>query len=145
MKPQPKSLKLIALLLSVAILVQGCAAYNGLPTPIDKAVPTSNKVKVVLSNNRPYIFKRIDTDGSQLYGIVKQKSDLAQQLPDQIIPLEDSNRFVRINLEIQQIKEVYLLNKEQTTFQNIALVLLVGVPIVIGIIVAAGGDIGCCY
>jgi hypothetical protein len=145
MKPKQKIFKSLAVLLSILVLLQSCIAYNGLPTPVDKAVLSPKKVKVLLSNNHIYKFKRIGKDNDQIYGIAKRNSEAAMHLSKQVVPLEKSKRLVRVNLKNEQVKEIYVLNEQHSVLQTISLILLVGVPLVIGVIEAAGGDTGCCY
>lgn len=65
MKPQHKSSKLIALLLSVSVLMQSCVVYQSTSVSLEEAVKSESPVKITKNNGEKTVFSRVilDDDG----------------------------------------------------------------------------------
>ena len=130
MKPLRRHLKLIALLLSVFVMLQSCSVYQSYPTPVDEAINSSKKVKVKLSNDEAYKFNRLAKDEEgQLYGIAPKNSNTSKSLSNQIAEIGSHNQLVKILLENDQLKGIYLedaVKKKSTIKVVIGIILLVG-------------------
>ena len=109
MKPLRKQLKVIAQLLIVTIILQSCSVYESYPTSIDVAVNSTKMVKVKLKNDETYEFIRlVKDDENQLYGIAPRNSKTSKSLSNQIAEIESHNQYVKILLEDEQIRGIYL-------------------------------------
>ncbi len=113
MKTIKKQFKLIALVLSMLILFQGCTVYKSVSISLEKAAQNESKVRVKTKGNERLKFKRIGKDGGQFYGVKKKKGEMTR------IPLD--SKF------IDSIKE-----KDKT----LSTILTIALPI--AIIVGAG-------
>src|SRR5210317_747188 len=92
-----KSFKLIALLLSCAVLIQCCTIYQKTPSTVDEAVKSGKQVKVVTETNKTYQFNRLEKENNKTYGVASIESSTAERLSDQIVDKLDK-RAVRILL-----------------------------------------------
>ena len=109
MKPLRKQLKLIAQLLIITTLLLGCSVYESYPTSVDVAVNSTKMVKVKLNNDETYEFIRlVKDDENQLYGIAPINSKTSISLSNKIAEIESHNRYVKIPLEVDEIKGIYL-------------------------------------
>ena len=114
MKPLRKQLKLIAQLLIVTTILQSCSVYESYPTSLDMAVNSTKMVKVKLNNDETYEFIRlVKDDENQLYGIAPINSKTSISLSNKIAESESHNRYVKIPLEVDKIKGIYLEDVER--------------------------------
>jgi ABC-type uncharacterized transport system auxiliary subunit len=132
MNPQPKSLKLIALLLSVMVLMQGCIVYESKPTTIDTALQKGKPVKVISPNSKTLKFRRIEKEGGQMYGFAHWSTKTAKTLSDQIVAKPKNSMYVKIKLDDNQIHEVFKKDKfASNTLTTISIGFLLGIVIYI--------------
>jgi hypothetical protein len=75
MNPQPNSLKLIALLLSVMVMMQGCGVYYKKPVSLDNAVQAAAPVKVTTNYDVEMQFKKVILKDGKYYGVKKRNSN----------------------------------------------------------------------
>ena len=111
MKPQPKSLKLIALLLKVAVLIQGCNIYRSNVSTVEEALASKHPIKIKSTNNEIYKFRKLYLLNEQLYGLAKSYSKTSKLLVDQVESIVHSpQEYVQIKINDEQIKEIHLMN-----------------------------------
>ena len=111
MKPQPKSLKLIALLLTVAVLLQGCNIYRSNVSTVEEALASKHSIKIKSTNNEIYKFRKLYLLNEQLYGLAKSHSKTSKLLVDQVESIVHSpQEYVQVKINDEQIKEIHLMN-----------------------------------
>lgn len=115
MKPLRKHLKLIALLLSFAILMQSCNIYLKTQS-VEQAISKRKAVKIKTINNQKYKFKRLIFEGDKLYGIAKTDSETSLLLKDKIVSLANDPTYVQIDISEIQISRVESFNFVLTFF-----------------------------
>ncbi len=111
MKPLRKHLKLIALLLSVAVMLQSCNIYKSRVSTIEEAVESKRRVKIKSETHPTYKFKQLISDGEKLYGVAHDKTRTAKILKDQIVSTANNPTYVQIMLSNSQIGEIHELNR----------------------------------
>lgn len=126
MNSKSKSLKFIALVLSVMVLVQGCLVYETTPTTVQTALKKGKPVKIISANSKTLKFKRIEKEDGQIFGVAHLQSKEARLLSNQIVENPNYRAFVKIRLEESQIDEIYRTN----VFLSIAIHLSVFVLVV---------------
>ena len=70
---KPTSLKLIALILSLAVLLQGCKVYYKNPVSLDKAVQEATSVKVTTNYDDVMLFKKVLLKDGKYFGLKSLK------------------------------------------------------------------------
>jgi len=111
MKPLRKHLKLIALLLSVAVMLQSCNIYKSRVSTIEEAVESKRRVIIKSETHPTYKFKQLISDGEKLYGVAHDKTRTAKILKDQIVSTANNPTYVQIMLSNSQIGEIHELNR----------------------------------
>jgi hypothetical protein len=123
MNPQPNSLKLIALLLSLMVLVQGCYIYQNKPSSLDSVVHSGTRVKVDSNNSKKFEFVRLVNENGQIYGFAHWSTKTAKTLSDQIVAKPKNSMYVKIKLDDNQIHEVYEKDKSASTISTLSVIL----------------------
>ena len=109
MNSQPKSLKLIALLLSVSVLLQSCTVYQQTTVTLKEAAQLETKAKIITPSNESYNFSNIELIDGQFYGLALKTSKTHRQLKDIIVSgFSTKKNYVRINLEKFEFNQIYL-------------------------------------
>jgi hypothetical protein len=121
MKTIKKQYKLIALVLSMLILFQGCTVYRSVSISLEQAVQNESKVRVKTNSNKKLKFKRIGNENGTYYGVKKSNGVIVKT------PL-DHNIINSIN------------EKDKT----LSTILSIGIPVIIvgGLIAVAGAGFG---
>lgn len=83
MKTSTRHLKVVALLFSALILLQGCTVYKSVPVSIEQAVQNESKVKVVTKTNEKFKFSRIGIEDGNYYGMKQSKGLIVKTPLDQ--------------------------------------------------------------
>lgn len=107
MKTLKKQFKLVALVLSMLILIQGCTVYKKANVTMEVASKEHVKTKIQTINGN-LIFKYIIFENDNYYGIKRSKGDL------------EKTRLVK-----ESIESIQLINKPMTTI--ITIVIPIGV------------------
>lgn len=122
MNQSHQPLKLIALLLSMAVLLQGCNVYRSRVSTVDEAIRNETKVKVKLDDIRIYKFLQLFKVDNVIYGSAKIDSYTAVKLNDQIVSSANNPTVVQIILKDKQIKEVYERNRTVSTIIPLSII-----------------------
>jgi hypothetical protein len=118
MKPRHKKLKLIAQLLVITAILQSCSVYESYPTSLDVAVNSTKEVKVKLNNGKTYEFIRlVKDDEDQLFGIAPINSETSIS-SNKKTAIEPENQYVKILLEVDKIKGIYLKSLSDEELRN---------------------------
>jgi len=123
-------LKPFTLALVIVVLFQCCKVYYKEPSTIDQAIgPDKKRVKVIMNDDRAWIFDRIYYKNDELFGLL--------DLP------KGTEKSYEVKLNQDNIQGIYLLNKGKST--TLSVLLGVGVfGAVIGImyIIAMNSPLG---
>ena len=111
MKGKKSSFKFITIALTIVLSLQSCKAYQNKTVTLEDAVLVNQKVKVKTFNNDTYEFESLQKESGKLIGIATRKSDAAKKLKDLIIMDNPSNKFVKIDLSDNLVKEIHLQRK----------------------------------
>ena len=111
MKGKKSSFKFITIALTIVLSLQSCKAYQNKTVTVEDAVLVNQKVKVKTFNNDTYEFESLQKENGKLIGIATRKSDAAKKLKDFIIMDNPSNKFVKIDLSDNLVKEIHLKRK----------------------------------
>jgi hypothetical protein len=115
LKPQPKSLKLIALLLSVMVMMQGCVVYQQRSIGIDEAVALESYAKITYKNGEKVRYSRIVSNEGNYYGRKFAKLDkpsnnfLINQERIFMIPPQDRTTSTILNISVPLLITVGLI------------------------------------
>ena len=92
MKTSTRQLKVIALLFSVLILLQGCVTvYKSANVTLEEAVRADTKVRITTNDNKTIKYLNITKINQEYFGIKKVNGDLTK------IPIQNENiEMVRI-------------------------------------------------
>ena len=63
-------LKIVAFLISLMILLQGCTVYKSTTVTLDEAYKSQTKAKVITTDNETIKFKRIDVIDGKYLGVI---------------------------------------------------------------------------
>lgn len=118
MKKLITNLKPIVYLLTLIILLQGCAIYHPIGVTLDQAVHEGKKVKLVTNQDKVIKFKRIESENEMYYGFTKVKKEL-----------------VRIPINAEQVKTIKPKNNVGSVLVSIPLIFVS--VVILGIIVGA--------
>ena len=118
MKKLITNLKPIVYLLTLIILLQGCAIYHPIGVTLDQAVHEGKKVKLVTNQDKVIKFKRIESENEMYYGFTKVKKEL-----------------VRIPINAEQVKTIKPKNNVGSVLVSISLIFVS--VVILGIIVGA--------
>ena len=133
MKKARLHLKFIALALAFMMTLPSCNVYYSKTATMNEAIQSDNRVKVVTTNNDTYKFKQLKRENDQIYGVLKKKSNKGEDLLDQRLLEDYDDKYGKLLLSQDTIKEIHLKNKGASTAIN------VGVPVaVVGVVVAIG-------
>ncbi len=115
MKTIKKQLKSVSLILSILILFQGCTVYKSSYVTLDEASKAEKKVKVETKSGENFKFKRIGVENGNYYGVKRSKGNI-----------------VKVPLDTNFIKNVYLKDKTMSTILTIAfpLAILTGAALI---------------
>ncbi len=105
-------LKIVAFLISLMILLQGCTVYKSTTASLEEVSKSQTKAKVLTTNNEILKFKRIDFIDGKYLGVISNDMEINPKI--NFMPLDENN--------IQSIKV-----KDKTT----SLIINIGVPIVV--------------
>ena len=105
-------LKIVAFLISLMILLQGCTVYKSTTASLEEVSKSQTKAKVLTTYNETLKFKRIDFIDGKYLGVISNDMEINPKI--NFIPLDENN--------IQSIKV-----KDKTT----SLIINIGVPIVV--------------
>ena len=122
MKKLITNLKPIVYLLTLIILLQGCAIYHPIGVTLDQAVHEGKKVKLVTNQDKVIKFKRIESENEMYYGFTKVKKEL-----------------VRIPINAEQVKTIKPKNNVGSVLVSIPLIFVSVVILGIIVFVVAGG------
>jgi hypothetical protein len=107
-KSMYKSMKLVSLLLSMIVLLQCCKVYYKEQQTLESVIgPEKKLVKVILNDDRKLIFDSLYYKNDDLYGSMKLK--------------DKANKNVEVILHPENIKEIYLLNKDASSIRSVFL------------------------
>jgi len=122
MKKIKTQIKLIALVLSVLILFQGCTIYKTTPVSLDQAAKEEIKTKVFVKSDENLIFRRIAFEEGKFYGVTKEKGEI-----------------VKILLDEQFIDNVKVKDKVWSTIATLGLSVVSLFGILMGVWLISGG------
>ena len=112
MKTLKNQLKVIAQILSVLILLQGCTVYKSANVSLDDAYKSQTKVKVKTNDNRTLKFKRIAFEDGSYYGINESYKD---------DPFEQYNKeLIKTHIDVENIENIRIKNKTMSTILPLA-------------------------
>jgi hypothetical protein len=119
MKTIKKQIRILALVLALVILIQGCAIYKSTPVSLKQAAKEEIDTKVYIKSGENFIFKRIVLEDGKYYGVKKEKGDI-----------------IKIPLNEQFIEKVKLEDKSWSSVATIGLsiVSLLGILMVVALI-----------
>ena len=127
-------LKRIALLLIFLMTLQSCSVYYSKTASVDEAIQSDNKVKVITSTNETYKFKKLQKENDQIYGVLKLRSNKAENLLDQGLLEGYDDKYGKLLLSQDTIQAIHLKNKGASTAVTVAIpVVIVGVLVGIGV------------
>ncbi|OGS71734.1 MAG: hypothetical protein A3F91_01010 [Flavobacteria bacterium RIFCSPLOWO2_12_FULL_35_11] len=135
MKTILKHLRLVSVFIAITFFIQSCNVYHSSTASIDEAVQSNNKIKLVSATDDTYVFEELRRENGNIYGIAKRNSPTAKLLSSQVSEDYKNDKYVKIALTNEQLKEIHLQNKTMSTLGTIAIpVVAIGV---IGIIFIA--------
>ncbi|MDU8885227.1 hypothetical protein RXV94_03580 [Yeosuana sp. MJ-SS3] len=108
MKIIKKQFKLIALILCMLILFQGCTVYKSVPISLEQAVKNESKVRVKTKSNEKFKFNRIGEEDGNFYGVKKTN-----------------------NVEVKTLLDEEYINTINEKDKTLSTVLSIGIPLVI--------------
>ena len=74
MKTSTRQLKVIALLFSLLILLQGCTVYKSANVSLEEAVRSDTQVRIKTNDNQTLKFKNVEAENGIYYGNMYKKS-----------------------------------------------------------------------
>ncbi|MCZ6702632.1 MAG: hypothetical protein O6940_06280 [Ignavibacteria bacterium] len=125
------NLKWITIAFSALMLLQGCRVYHKTNVTVDEAITSSNRIKAKTFVEVTYVFNDLLRDDGQLYGLAKRNSSTAKKLSTQIVDKNRGDKYVKIAVLENTIKEYHLQNKTLST------ILTVAIPVVVIIVIGA--------
>lgn len=108
-----KRFKWICCILTTSILMGSCHVYEKIPSDIEKATASNMRVKITMTDNQKYFFKRIEKTDSLYYGVEEVGLDV-----------------IKKPLKKEDIKKLQIINKPKSRFLTVA-----GITIPIAILV----------
>ena len=117
-----KHLKIIAIILCIPLLVQSCSVYRSNTISITEAVNSSDKVKIKDGTNK-YHFEYLKEIDGKVYGFIPRNFATAKKLSEQITQVNPEDKFLKIELTENQLKEIYPINRELSVLVSIAVVI----------------------
>ena len=140
MKSMKRNLKWAAKILSFLILLQSCTVYRSYTSTVDEAIATNNKVKLVIENNDPYKFKKLQRIEGEIFGLAHHNSDTYETLASRkIIPSEfQKSSFVQVY--DNELNDIHVKNKGASLAINIGISALI-IGAAVGLTYAALDDL----
>ena len=133
MKTSKRILKCFALLISSLVFLQSCSVYHNSTCSADEAIKNNSKVKISVTNDDPYILKRLERHDGAVYGIANTNSSTYKRLREQVKDLNYEGKSAMILMNEQDLKNIHEKNSGAST------ALSIGVPVVaLGITAAIG-------
>jgi hypothetical protein len=102
MKLLHKNAKITSLLLAIIFLFQGCHAYKSTPISLDEASRTNSRVKIITTENKRIVFRKIEKTDLSYYGFKKEKE-----------------KIIRVLLNEKDIRKIKAENKTLSTILTI--------------------------
>ena len=115
------SIKLIALMLSIVVLMQSCRVYHSATVSVDEAISSQKRVKVKSNDNETYRIKKLDKNNGKLYGVAHLNSDAAHYLSSYLIDNTNGGKYVDILIPDKFISKIQLHNKSLSTVLTVLL------------------------
>lgn len=103
-----KLIRFIAVLFLFTICFQSCKVYQSQHVPVEEAILSQKRVKVITVNNDKYFFKKLFVKQDTLYGVTKINSVTAKKLDNKIIRCTVDGKMAKIILDTNSIKGIYL-------------------------------------
>ena len=111
MKTIKNSMKQIALLFSIILLISSCVTYKATSLTIDELVKTQEKVRVEYKDSKIQRFQNLVLENGTYFGMMKEKL-----------------QTVKKPIEVESIKSVRVYDRTKSTIVTIGVhVLLVGI------------------
>lgn len=118
-------LRCMAFLASILILLQSCTVYHASTSSVDQAISSKNKVKIKVADDDPYIFKRLERQDENVYGVVNINSSTHKRLQEQVTDPNYEKKSALILLNDQDLKNIHEKNSGLSTAINIAVPVIV--------------------
>lgn len=125
MKTSKRALKFFAILISSLVLLQSCSVYSKSTCSADEAIRNSSKVKISVTNDDPYILKRLERHDSLVYGVANTNSSTYRRLREQVKDHNYEGKYALIQLQEQDLKNIHEKNTGASTAISI------GIPVVV--------------
>ena len=119
-----KHLKWISFLLAIIFLFQSCKVYHNKTATVDEAVRSFKRVKINSYGNHVYKFENLQIQEGQLFGLAKRSSKTAETLSVQIVEVKENNKYVKIHILDNTIKEIHIQNKTMSIIVPIGVTIL---------------------
>ena len=125
MKTSKRILKFFAILISSLVLLQSCSVYHKSTCSVDEAIRNSSKVKISVTNDDPYILKRLERHDSLVYGVANTNSSTYKRLREQVKDHNYEGKYALIQMQEQDLKNIHEKNTGAST------VISIGIPVVL--------------
>ena len=125
MKTSKPILKFFAILISSLVLLQSCSVYHKSTCSVDEAIRNNSKVKISVTNDDPYILKRLERHDSLVYGVANTNSSTYKRLREQVKDHNYEGKYALIQMQEQDLKNIHEKNTGAST------VISIGVPVVV--------------
>jgi hypothetical protein len=119
-----------AAILVIFLGMTACSVYHQDSTNVSSAIDSQNRIKIETTDNLVFELKELRRENGHLIGITRKNSETAKLLVDRNIVT--MGNFVKIPLEDEEIRAIYLRSKKMSGLVNIG-VPLVGVAGLIGL------------